>query len=239
MNRRRFLAGAGGLILSSATSRLLAEPANPSTACYTTRQVTPGPFVLPESPQRSDIRGGLPGMPLALELRIIDDIWCEPVAGAVVDIWQCDALGRYSGVENLAFDRDSLRITGTTLDLRGEDFLRGHQVSGEDGVVRFTTLVPGWYVPRLPHIHVKVQWRNVGWTALSTQLFFPGEIERAVYATEPYAGRGPNPIDSRRDIVIKGQQERLDALTLDLQKDGEGLAASFEIATAALGPPPA
>jgi hypothetical protein len=50
-----------------------------------------------------------------------------------VDIWHCDALGVYSDVENR---------NGST---RGQQFLRGYQVSDRDGVVRFTPIYPGWY----------------------------------------------------------------------------------------------
>jgi protocatechuate 3,4-dioxygenase beta subunit len=235
MKRRQFIAGASGLVLSGAASRLLAAPAQPSTQCFTTRQVTPGPFILPTSPLRSDIREGLPGVPITLNIRIIDDLWCQPASDVTVDVWQCDAIGRYSGAQNLTFDPDSLQVVGVGLDLRDQQFLRGHQVSDSNGMVSFTTVFPGWYVPRLPHIHVTATWKNVPWTRLSTQLFFPEDIQRAVFESPSYVDRGPSPIDASRDIVIKGEQSRLDALTVDMAKDGEGFVANFEIATAALG----
>jgi protocatechuate 3,4-dioxygenase beta subunit len=238
MDRRHFIVGAGGLILSGVTSRVFANskqgPAYPSRECRAVQQVTPGPFIKPDSPLRSDIREGLPGVPLKLKLKIVDDIWCQPVEGAVVDAWQCDAIGRYSGVENVNFDLNTLRITGVGLDMRGEGFLRGHQVTGPDGVAEFTTVYPGWYVPRLSHFHLNIIYRNIRWTAMSTQLFFPAAVERAVFETEPYAARGPNPIDLNRDIVVKGDQKRLDALTVDLQQDSDGFVGTFEIAVTAL-----
>jgi protocatechuate 3,4-dioxygenase beta subunit len=238
MDRRHFIVGAGGLILSGVTSRVFGNskqgPAYPSRECRAVPHVTPGPFIKPDSPLRSDIREGLPGAPLKLKLRLVDDVWCQPVEGAVVDAWQCDAIGRYSGVENINFDLDTLRVTGVGLDMRGEDFLRGHQVTGQDGVAEFTTLYPGWYVPRLPHLHLKITYRDIDWTTTSTQLFFPAAVERAVFESEPYASRGPNPIDLNRDIVLKGDQKRLDALTVDLQKDSDGFAGTFDIAISAL-----
>ena len=206
----------------------------PVGACEATRQITPGPFVLPDSPKRSDIREGLPGAPLKLKLKIVDSIWCKPVEGAVVDIWQCDAVGRYSGTENLNFDLSTLLVTGPGLDTRGKTFLRGHQVTGSDGVAEFTTLFPGWYVPRIPHVHVKVIYRDVGWTTESTQLFFPAEIERAVFKTEPYAARGQNPIELDRDLVLKGDQKKMNELTVDLDTDGDGFIGKFQIAMTAL-----
>lgn len=238
MDRRHFIVGAGGLILSGVTSRVFANSeqglAYPSQACRGIQQVSPGPFINPNSPLRSDIREGLPGVPLRLKLRIVDDTWCQPVEGAVVDAWQCDAIGRYSGVENLNFDFNTLRVTGMGLDMRGKTFLRGHQVTGQDGVAEFTTLYPGWYVPRLPHLHLRIIQRDIGWTAANTQLFFPADVERAVFESEPYAVRGPNPIDLNRDLVLKGDQKRLDALTVDLQQDSDGFVGTFEIAITAL-----
>ena len=238
MDRRRFIFAASSLILSGVTSRVFGgskqELAYPSKACRAIRQITPGPFIKPESPLRSDIREGLPGVPIQLKFRIVDDIWCQPVEGAVVDVWQCDAIGRYSGVENLDFDYNSLRVTGVGLDMRSKSFLRGHQITGKNGVAEFTTLFPGWYLPRLPHLHIRVIQGDIGWTAASSQLFFPREIERAVFESEPYSARGPNPIDLDRDIVLKGDRQKLDALTVDLQPDSDGFAGTFEIAMTAL-----
>jgi protocatechuate 3,4-dioxygenase beta subunit len=237
MDRRRFIVGASGLLLSGVTSRAFAtgkDLAYPSEACRALPYITPGPYLRPDSPARSDIREGLLGVPLKLKLRIVDDIWCQPVDGAVVDVWQCDAIGRYSGVENVNFDFNTLRVTGVGLDTRGQTFLRGHQVTGKDGTVEFTTLYPGWYLPRLPHLHIKVIQRDIDWTTWNTQLFFPGDVERSVFESEHYSARGPTPIDLNRDIVIKGDQQKLDALTVAVRQDGNGFVGNFEIPITAL-----
>ncbi len=83
-------------------------------------------------------------------------------------------------------------------------------------------------------MHVKVTHGDIGWTAESTQLFFPAEVERTVFKTEHYISRGPNPIDLDRDLVLKGNQQKMDELTVSLQKDGEGFVGTFEIAMTAL-----
>jgi protocatechuate 3,4-dioxygenase beta subunit len=77
----------------------------------------------------------------------IDPERCEPLAGALVDVWQCDAAGVYSGVEDIA-DR---------FDTTGKRFLRGHQVTDRQGLARFTTIYPGWYRGRTVHIHFKIR----------------------------------------------------------------------------------
>ena len=64
---------------------------------------------------------------------------CKIIRNADVEIWHCDAIGEYSGV-NGASTR----------------FLRGHQRSNAKGVAEFLTVFPGWYRGRTPHIHMKV-----------------------------------------------------------------------------------
>ena len=106
---------------------------------------------------------------------------CEALRNAVVEIWHADAGGVYSG-----FDAGA-----------GEDFLRGAQVTDADGIVEFTTVYPGWYVGRTPHIHAKVHVDNA--TALTTQLYFDDAISTAVYEGgspyQPDEGRVTNDAD--------------------------------------------
>jgi protocatechuate 3,4-dioxygenase beta subunit len=44
----------------------------------------------------------------------------------------------------------------------GQRFLRGYQISDTQGVVRFTTIYPGWYRGRAVHIHFKVRVPGAG-----------------------------------------------------------------------------
>lgn len=238
MNRRKFLAATGGLVLSSQAPRALGEVVSPRPdySCRSTHRLTQGPYLLPDSPLRSDVREGTPGVPLKLRLNIINNIWCTPMSDCYVEIWHSDALGLYSGVENIVFDTETLAITNEPMiDMRGKQHLRGHQVTDERGYVEFLTVYPGWYLPRLAHIHVRTIWRGVPSTALDTQLYLPDEVERAVYQTEPYSGRGPNPIDIQRDIVMKGDIAATEALTVVLEKDGDGFKGEFTIAADSLG----
>jgi protocatechuate 3,4-dioxygenase beta subunit len=93
------------------------------------------------------------------------------IKNADVEIWHCDALGNYSGV-NGASTR----------------FLRGHQKSNASGKAEFLTIFPGWYRGRTPHIHMKV---HVGGKEVHTgQIFFNEKITAAVYKQAPYASRG-------------------------------------------------
>jgi protocatechuate 3,4-dioxygenase beta subunit len=82
---------------------------------------------------------------------------CEPVAGAIVDIWHCDATGLYSHYTS-AGAGGSGGMSGTT---DATTFLRGIQVSGTQGKVSFASLYPGFYQGRTTHIHVKVRIRDL------------------------------------------------------------------------------
>ncbi len=234
MHRRKFVAGAGGLILSTGAGTFALAKSDkklvmPSDACKTLVQQTAGPYLTTDNPLRSDIREGLQGAVLQLDINVTEPLACAPMPGIVVDIWHCDAIGRYAAFENINFDLHSLQPTGPGGDYTSESFLRGRQITDERGVARFITIVPGWYVPRLPHIHIRAVMPDLAWTANTSQLYFDRGFEKAIYETEPYSTRGPNPIGPDRDIVLKGDKHALKALTLDVKKDGDGYKASFDL----------
>lgn len=65
--------------------------------CQLTPEQEVGPYWIDGALMRSDIREGKPGVPLTLEIVLTDKRNCAPLVGAAVDIWQCDAMGIYSG----------------------------------------------------------------------------------------------------------------------------------------------
>jgi protocatechuate 3,4-dioxygenase beta subunit len=159
--------------------------------CAITPETTEGPFYFDPALERTDITEGRPGLPTKVRLQIVDER-CEPLPGARVDIWHCDALGIYSGYQ---------RQLGN-LDTRGETFMRGTQFADADGIAEFETIYPGWYPGRTPHIHFKVFVDSA--TLLTGQLFFPDEVSRKVYATvAPYTDRsnGPDTPNDRDGIA--------------------------------------
>lgn len=84
-----------------------------------------------------------------------------PVPGAVVEIWQCDAFGRYR------HPRD--RQDGRDAGFQG----RGRVVAGADGSYAFRTIRPVPYTGRTPHIHAAVL--APGRAPLVTQFYVEGE----------------------------------------------------------------
>jgi protocatechuate 3,4-dioxygenase beta subunit len=86
----------------------------------------------------------------------------SPLPGAIVEIWQCDAYGRYRHPR----DRQGGRDAG----FQG----RGRVVAGSDGSYAFRTIKPVPYPGRTPHIHLAVAAPGQA-TALVTQLYVAGE----------------------------------------------------------------
>lgn len=117
-----------------------------------TPQQIEGPYFVDEKLERSDLRpdpsdGSVQeSIPLRLVLNVYDvddSSFCIPLRHAQVDIWQANALGLYSDIQSIG--------TG------GKKFLRGYQLTDDNGTARFTTVYPGWYEGRALHIHVKVR----------------------------------------------------------------------------------
>ncbi|MFK7927016.1 MAG: hypothetical protein AB8H79_02420 [Myxococcota bacterium] len=129
-----------------------------------TKEQVEGPFYPGEPEVRQDIRETRNGVRLDLDLQVVAQGSCEAIAGAEVDVWAADATGAYSGYAEF--------------DSVGESWLRGQQVTGADGVARFTVVVPGAYPGRAVHLHVKV--RAPGRDELTTQVYLPDAVVERV-----------------------------------------------------------
>lgn len=212
----------------------VATPSGTATACAARPELTAGPFYVDdeENPRRSDLRTDtetgttVEGVRLDLTVAVheLTADGCRPLPEAVVDVWHADARGTYSDVDS----------EGTV----GRDFLRGHQFTDDEGAATFTTVYPGWYPGRTPHVHLRVRSPAAGSedTASSTeaarydfvtQLFFREERTDAVYGREPYAARPERDTVNDQDaIYLRGGPE----LVLDLRETDEGLAGEFHLA---------
>jgi protocatechuate 3,4-dioxygenase beta subunit len=174
------------------------------------------PFYFDPKLVRSDITEGKRGAPLLLTLQIVEAKDCAPLPWARVDIWHADGLGLYSGYAD--------QETGST---RGETFLRGTQFTGTGGEVRFTTIYPGWYPGRTPHIHFKVfiDNRNV----ITSQLYFPEAVTKQVYATTlPYRERKEERDTFNADDFIFVKQGGPDTI-VNLEEKNSSYLASLVI----------
>jgi protocatechuate 3,4-dioxygenase beta subunit len=206
-------AGFGGLALMLGPGRGLlseafaADPvASLAGACTLTKELTEGPYWIENSLTRRNITEGRFGVPLALVFTVRDASTCAVIAGADVEIWHADAAGVYSGFSGGS--RNSRR------------FLRGHQKADSKGRARFTTIYPGWYTSRTPHIHLKV---HVGAGEVHTgQVFFPDKVSRAVYRTTRYRSRGQADTTNSEDNIY----ERGSLLTVTKRAAGKGYLAT-------------
>lgn len=162
------------------------QPAQPATppanqgpgTCTLYPQQTEGPYYVDGDMLRADLREDREGTLLVLELQVLRADGCTPLANAAVDVWHCDAAGVYSGFQG--------QLGG--LNTTGQIFLRGTQLTGADGRVQFTTIYPGWYPGRTTHIHFKVHLSPT--EEVTSQLYFPEDLNRQVYETDPYAEHG-------------------------------------------------
>ncbi|MFT4157967.1 MAG: intradiol ring-cleavage dioxygenase, partial [Microbacterium sp.] len=149
-----------------------------------------GPDVLEESGiVRQDITSSIDGsataegVPLTIEFQILDMVNDNaPFEGAAVYAWHCTAQGEYSmyseGLEDVTY-------------------LRGVQVADADGKVSFTSIYPGCYSGRWPHIHFEV-YPDVDSITDSTnaiatsQMAMPEDSSNTVYALSAYDGSAQN-----------------------------------------------
>jgi protocatechuate 3,4-dioxygenase beta subunit len=127
---------------------------------------------------RSDIRPSFigtsaaiaAGVQVTLTLTVVNvNSACAPLAGYAIYLWHCDRDGKYS-----------------LYDLPNESYLRGVGVTDANGQVSFTTIFPGCYAGRWPHIHFEVfsslsNATSGRYAALVSQLAMPAAACSDVY----------------------------------------------------------
>lgn len=127
---------------------------------------------------RSDLKRGFAGLsgtatgaPLDLRLQFLSASNRQaPLANHTIHIWHADASGKYS-----------------VYNKPDTNYLRGIGVTDTSGRVRFSTVFPGTYRGRIPHIHFEV-YRNLealeagAERIIRSRLLFPDHITRAVYS---------------------------------------------------------
>jgi protocatechuate 3,4-dioxygenase beta subunit len=208
LTRRTVVAGVGGLAAAGLVGSTLATtafagdggsgadgagtPAQDGVCYRLTSETVEGPYYIDADKLRRDITEDREGIPLRLDLTVIDSETCRPLRDAAVDIWHCDAAGVYSGYENQGNGGGGGPTgeppTGTptgepptggpggpggggggghqepTDDTR---YLRGTWRTDRHGRVAFRTVFPGWYRGRCVHVHVKVhvdgEWTDAGY----------------------------------------------------------------------------
>ena len=226
------LIGCGSATTAPSTTNNPSTPTTPTTggACSRVPEETAGPFpgdgsngptVLSSTGVvRSDIRssfaglnGTADGVPLTLELTIVSASTCAPLAGRAVYIWHCDRPGRYS-----------LYTAGVT----NQNYLRGVQEADANGKVRFTTVYPGCYAGRWPHIHFEVFPSLAAATSVAnknatSQIALPKATNDLVYATAGYEASVAN----QAQVTLASDNVFSDGSSLELATMTGSLAAGL------------
>ena len=211
LGRRRVLLGAVGLAATtlltawdcgggadsssdSGTAAGSSGSGDTTGTCAVTAEETEGPFPADGSNTiagtvsnalalagivRSDIRssfgsmsGAAAGVATTLRLTLVDaNNGCADLSGYAIYVWHCDRDGEYS-------------LYGATT----QNYLRGVQETDAGGVATFTTIFPGCYSGRMPHVHIEVYRSTTAASSYAnklktTQLAFPTAVCETIYTT--------------------------------------------------------
>ncbi len=173
-SRRKVLGSIAGTVGLMAAGPMSAFGAGLKAVCGTTPTQPEGPFYPADLPLDSDSDlTRVDGDPARAEGQVVyvggqvSDEGCRPVRGALVEIWQACASGRYDH----SSDPNPAR-----LDPHFQYY--GRAVTNENGRYLFRTILPGAYPAgagwtRPPHIHFKVA--ALGFHELITQMYFEGQ----------------------------------------------------------------
>lgn len=241
MRRREMMALSAGALASvilyacgteeDEAARPVAEGKGPTPGCTLAPAQEEGPFYINLAQIRRDIVEDRHGVPLALMLTVVDARTCEPIRDAAVDIWQCDALGVYSGEPSEGSE--------------SETYLRGVQLTDRDGLAEFATIYPGQYPGRTTHIHIKVHVRGQqsdgaysgGHVSHTGQLFTSDQQDAEVFALAPYNRNGAGITPRSADGIFRYQDGSSSVLAL--ARVGSSLKRDGFTARATLGVDPA
>lgn len=175
ISRRELLGAGAGAAAGLVAQRLMGEAAERECSEATAAQ-TSGPFYPThdrpdEDADLTQVKGRpdrASGEIVYLRGRVLDQA-CQPVAGALVEVWQANRWGRY--------DHEGDANNPRPLDPNFQSW--AEMLTDQEGRFRFKTIKPGAYPTgeggwiRTPHIHFRVSRR--GYHELITQMYFAGE----------------------------------------------------------------
>ncbi|ODH48111.1 hypothetical protein GX48_05797 [Paracoccidioides brasiliensis] len=193
-----------GANLDSPSSVFFGE--DPSQACVLAASTVLGPFYVDGELVRNNIVDDQLGVPLYLDVRVLDIETCEPIPEMYTDIWHTNSTGVYSGVSSAE------NGNGAIVDNLNTTFSRGIYPTDGEGVVEYQTIFPGHYSGRAIHIHVLTHeagevlpnktFRSTR-TSHIGQIYFDQALIDAVGVTEPYASNHVKETLNADDFLMK------------------------------------
>jgi catechol 1,2-dioxygenase len=175
------VAGATGLVLpahaqptepsgelgKASPALLEIEPAQPPRPFEPTEDNILGPYFRPKAPFRAKVTPPLePGETMVIRGRVWGVDNRKPLSGAVVEVWQANAAGRYDNDDPSSPPKPGVFVN------------RARMATDESGYYEYETIKPGRYKVgprqwRPAHIHYMIS--ASGYKTLVTQLYFKGD----------------------------------------------------------------
>ncbi|KIY72338.1 aromatic compound dioxygenase, partial [Cylindrobasidium torrendii FP15055 ss-10] len=192
--------------------------------CVTAPETVEGPYYINNEYVRYDLIEDQEGVPLVIDVGVIDTNTCEPLPGAFVDIWAANSTGVYGGYPAQLGALE-----------RNETFLRGGQATDENGIAEIKTLYPGFYQGRTAHVHTFIITdyevadngtiiSHAGSLVHIGQFFFDEDWNDQVYAIEPYVSNTNNrTLNTQDGILAEANTDGYNSF-LDLSLLGEDLS---------------
>ncbi|KAJ5253918.1 hypothetical protein N7497_011016 [Penicillium chrysogenum] len=186
--------------------------------CILGPEVTQGPYYVTGELVRENIAESQEGIPLYMDIQLINTNTCEPIPEIYMDLWHCNSTGVYSGVvasgNGNSDDETNLNTT----------FNRGVQKSNKEGVIQFQSNFPGHYTGRATHIHVLTHPANETkvlangtisglYTSHSShvgQIFFDQDLISAVDEVAPYSTNTQELTANADDSILAEELDTID-----------------------------
>jgi len=171
-----------------------------------------GPFFLTNQPIRKDITEGRRGVRLNLQFTIVN---CQhlPLSNLKVHLWHADGLGIYSayaGYYPLGAPGSKEVVHPHSEPTEDTTFLRGIQITDENGECEFVTIFPGWYGERALHVHFKITETDETKERYVGEIFFPDELtDKIQEAVEPYKSHPGKRARNNEDPLLNEGNELL------------------------------
>ncbi|KAH8832291.1 aromatic compound dioxygenase [Flagelloscypha sp. PMI_526] len=196
-----------GITNSTDSSTFFTDP-----QCVLGAEVTEGPYYVSDELVRFDLRDGQQGVPLWVDVELIDVSTCKGVPDVYIDFWHANSTGVYSGIVA------SGNGDGSSENMQ-ENHGRGIQKTNSSGVVQFLTNFPGHYTGRATHIHISANKngtlnKNGTYSAASTmhvgQLFFDQSLLSEIDKVAPYNTNTQTVTENDADSILSGEAANID-----------------------------